>query len=57
MALVVQKAGGTTTASINTKPRQCWTCKLRREGLFGVDENGNPRCGDCCRLAGKPIDD
>jgi len=55
MALVVQRQG-TTTESMQQKARQCHTCKLRKEGLFGVDENGNPRCADCCRSVGKPID-
>ena len=55
MALIVQQQG-TSSESIRSAPRQCHTCKLRKAGLFGLDENGNPRCSDCCRAVGKPID-
>ena len=54
MALKVEYVGGTTT-DLSDKPNQCHTCKKRKKGLFGIDANGNPRCADCAKAAGRPI--
>jgi hypothetical protein len=54
MALRVEYKGGTTT-ELNDKPPICFTCKTRKRGVFGVDGNGNPRCADCAKAAGRPI--
>jgi len=55
MALKVERVG-TSTDTIAGKPPLCHTCRQRKEGLYSVDEYMKPRCADCCRVAGKPID-
>ncbi|HEX9015553.1 MAG TPA: hypothetical protein VF960_06045 [Chloroflexota bacterium] len=57
MALIVQRERGITTSdSMKSKPRQCFTCKERKTGLFTVDANGNPLCSDCHeRIRGVPL--
>lgn len=55
MGLVIERVG-TTTDSLKSKPRICFTCKQRKTGLFGLSPNGDPMCGDCLRAIGRPID-
>jgi hypothetical protein len=56
MALKVEHRGDVvTTGSLNPKPQMCWTCKMRKTGLFDVDPNGDPRCSDCAAAQGQPI--
>lgn len=33
----------------------CHTCLERKEGLFTLDSNGKPQCGDCANRQGRPI--
>lgn len=54
MALKVERTG-TTSTNLDNKPNLCYTCKQRKTGLFGIDGNGNPRCADCAKAAGRPI--
>lgn len=54
MALKTEQRG-TTSDTIKDQPRTCWTCKQKREGLFGTDANGNPTCQGCMKALGRPI--
>ena len=48
MALKIEKRGeGMVKTTDPPKPHLCHTCKQRKTGIFGIDPNGNPQCGDC----------
>lgn len=54
MALKIERTGTTTDTMANKLPL-CHTCRERKEGLYTVDEYMKPRCADCSRAVGKPI--
>ena len=58
MALKVERRGGPVTSDnlSTSKPLLCYTCKLRKTGLFGTDPYNKPACADCLRAMNRPID-
>lgn len=54
MALKIEYRG-TTTGTIKETLQMCFTCKIRKEGLFTIDMYGNPMCAECAEKARRPM--